>query len=266
METEYEEEEEGGEIVKKEQSNRDDRSDTNSLADSEGSVSAKRGKYTEGLPDVTTLLVEYSTRNTPDALTLDRKSPEEKEQRRQMCTFIHFGGINLDTCKPDSFTELKWAPRRYCAKQRFDKAEAYQVLYRDMENQLLKAAAQITVYSIIFFTKYPGSSHFLAIIGSGPFWHYTIIRREHMPWSEPGSEQYISGKEKDAREERFFGLFGTVFFEIGTERSDMEWDKIRHVYFMGHPGELGSRPKDSSSSVGFVADPQPRRVTRASRK
>ncbi|KAE9392016.1 hypothetical protein BT96DRAFT_944935 [Gymnopus androsaceus JB14] len=97
----------------------------------------------------------------------------------------------------------------------------------------------IAKYTIIFFKKYVNASQFLAIAGSGPFWQYAVIKREDCPWDTPGKPR---AREKRRVMDKFIKLFGpNAHFEIGTVRSDEEWEKIRRVYFMKQEGEIGHR-------------------------
>ncbi|KAJ3797533.1 hypothetical protein GGU11DRAFT_784579 [Lentinula aff. detonsa] len=101
---------------------------------------------------------------------------------------------------------------------------------RDLGSHFANAADQMADYAAIFFKKHPHSAQFLAIIGSGPFWRYAIVSSTDCPWSEPGQRLPKSERLRKVRE--FLAFFGPEYFEIGTKRSDAEWDKVRQIYFM----------------------------------
>ncbi|KAJ3797538.1 hypothetical protein GGU11DRAFT_784590 [Lentinula aff. detonsa] len=195
-------------------------SDTDSVAISEGTVSAERGKYKEKIPDVTTIVIRSEPANPPVALTRNWTDPGEKDLRRAKAVFTYMGGMNMLGCEADSYTELKRAPRHFRAKRRFDNDDADIAFYADLETQLYKAALQMADYAAIFFKKYPNSAEFLAIIGSGPFWRYAVVNRTDCPWPEPG--QRLTKREKITKMDTFLSLFGSEYFEIGTQRSDAE--------------------------------------------
>ncbi|KAJ3990985.1 hypothetical protein F5050DRAFT_1876811, partial [Lentinula boryana] len=205
-------------------------SDTDSIATSEGTVSAKRGKYKEKLPDVTTIVIQTNSKNPPAALTCSWTDPAEKDLRREKAVYNHMGGRNIISCRPDSFTKLKRAPRRSLAKRRFDNVNANLAFSRDLGRQLFDTAEQMADYVAIFFKKHPNSAQFLAIIGSGPFWRYAIVSPADCPWSEPGQRLPKSERLRKVRE--FLTFFGPEYFEIGTKRLDDEWHKVRQIYFM----------------------------------
>ncbi|KAJ3781664.1 hypothetical protein GGU10DRAFT_365948 [Lentinula aff. detonsa] len=184
----------------------------------------------EKIPDVTTIVIRSEPANPPVALTRNWTDPGERDLRRAKAVFTYMGGMNMLGCEADSYTELKRAPRRFRAKRRFDSDDADKAFYRDLESQHYKAAEQMADYAAIFFKKYPNSAEFLAIIGSGPFWRYAVVNRTDCPWPEPG--QRLPKEQKITKMDTFFSLFGSEYFEIGTQRSDAEWHKVRQVYFM----------------------------------
>ncbi|KAJ3999068.1 hypothetical protein F5050DRAFT_1805313 [Lentinula boryana] len=181
------------------------------------------------VPDVTTIVIQTNSENPPAVLT-SWTNPAEKDLRRETAVYNHMGGKNIISCRPDSFTELKRAPRRFLAKRRFDNVNANLAFARDLGQQLYNAAEQMADYAAIFFKKYPDSAQFLAIIGSGPFWRSAIVTPADCPWSEPG--QWLPRLERSRKLDKFFHFFGLEYFEIGTKHSDAEWDKVHQSYFM----------------------------------
>lgn len=151
---------------------------------------------------------------------------------------------------PESYTELKRAPRRHLAKKKLDDLKAYQAFTSDMAIHIKVAMNQMINYTIMHFKKYSKSSQFLAFVGTGPFWRYAFIFRKDCPWPEPNKKPH----NHRALREKFYDLFGDTYFEIGTVRSDNELTKIRRVYFMKETGSLAYQPeaqegiKDAGSS------------------
>lgn len=237
------EEAEQVEVEEEEQGGSD--SDGISITASDGSVNAIHdAKFAEGKPDVTTLRVDYAEMPTPPTLYLAGAGPEEKQQRRELGSYIDNGGMTLLACIPDSLTELKRPPRRFRAKRRYDNPDAEAHFLLNLSKQLVKAANQMARYTVIFFQKYEEAEDFLAIIGSGPFWVYAIVCKEDCPWTlEEGPK--LSRREENTRLRKFSTIFGTnIYFEIGTDHSDAEWNEIRRVFFLGEPGQIGYRPTD----------------------
>ncbi|KAH7869325.1 uncharacterized protein C8R40DRAFT_1131181 [Lentinula edodes] len=161
------------------------------------------------------------------------------DERRAHCNHVQFGGWTVEGYVPESYTELKRAPRRHLAKRKLDDLQAYLAFFSDMEIHMTIAMNQMINYTIIHFKKYPNSSQFLAFIGAGPFWRYAPISREDCPWPEPGKQPH----NHRALRHEFYDLFSDIYFEIGTVRSDNELTKIRQIYFMKATGTLGYRPK-----------------------
>ncbi|KAF5350954.1 hypothetical protein D9757_013740 [Collybiopsis confluens] len=198
-----------------------------------GSIQGIKRGFVDKIPDGVVATVRITTMSAPPMLSLplrDCGDDDERACRKTYCNYVHSGGQIVTSYIPDSITELKRAPRRYLTDRKLYSQVTFAAFFRDASNKIQSAAEQMADYSVIFFKKYVDAACFLAVVGAGPFWRYAIIKREDSPWNEPG--QPPRGKDRNAALKKFQALFGTNFFEMGTIRSDEEWDVIRRKYLM----------------------------------
>ncbi|KAE9382916.1 hypothetical protein BT96DRAFT_1009877 [Gymnopus androsaceus JB14] len=233
-----------------EEDDSDKKSDTYSAAASEGSVSAVMKKVYSGIPDESVFTIQVQRLATPPPLLIPLDNCL-RDEKRAHSIYVHSGGWAIKECFLDSLTEVKRAPRHHLAKRKLDSANAYWAFCLDMNNKLRKAVSDMAKYTVIYFKKYAHASQFLAAVGSGPFWKYAVIERGDSPWEEPSKPPATRRMIKDA-ENKFEKLFGKVYFEIGTRRSDAELEKIRNVYFLKQEGELGYRSVVVPEGMGVI--------------